>query len=82
MISDEEIFLLYGKNAVVSRKGTFVLVHLDRPSRELVRARTQSFDPDTFFDRDCRVCSLMREGGIVVFDDSSFDDDEEEIVVE
>jgi hypothetical protein len=82
MISDEEIFLLYGKNAVVSRKGTFVLIHLDRPSRELVRARTQSFDPDTFFDRDCRVCSLMREGGIVVFDDSSFEDDEEEIIVE
>jgi len=80
MISDEEIFLLYGKNAVVSRKGQFVLIHLDRPSRALVRARTQSFDPDTFFDRDCRVCSLMREGGIVVFDDSSFEDDEEIIV--
>ena len=80
MISDEEIFLLYGKNAIVSRKGSFVLVHLDRPSRELVRVRTQSFDPDTYFDRDCRVCALMREGGIVVFDDSSFEDDEEIIV--
>jgi hypothetical protein len=80
MISDEEIFLLYGKNAIVSRKGSFVLVHLDRPSRELVRVRTQSFDPDTYFDRDCRVCALMREGGVVVFDDSSFEDDEEIIV--
>jgi hypothetical protein len=80
MISDEEIFLLYGKNAIVSRKGSFVLVHLDRPSRELVRVRTRSFDPDTYFDRDCRVCALMREGGVVVFDDSSFEDDEEIIV--
>jgi len=77
MISKEEIFLLYGKNAIVSRKGRFVLVHLDRPSRALVRARTRDFDPDDFFDRDCPICAMQREGGVIVFDEFSYDGDEE-----
>ena len=80
MISDEEIFFMYGKNAVISRKGRFTLVHLDRPTTELVRVRTENFDPDEFFDCNCPVCDLTKEGGIVVFDDSPFD--EEEILLE
>jgi hypothetical protein len=81
MLSDEEIYLLYGRDAIISRRGRFTLVHLDRPSAELVRARTDEFDPDEFFDPDCRLCLLAREGGIVVFEDpDSYD--EEEILME
>jgi hypothetical protein len=76
MISDEEILFLYGKDAVISRKGRFTFVHLDHPSAGLVRARTESFDPDEFFKCDCRVCQLTREGGVVIFDDSGYDDEE------
>ena len=77
MISDEEIFFFYGKNAIISRKGNFVLVHLDRPSRAVVRSRTRHFNPDEFFHDDCRVCRLARDGGIAVFDETRFNDDEE-----
>jgi hypothetical protein len=80
MISDKEIFFMYGKNAVISRKGRFTLVHLDRPTTELVRVRTENFDPDEFFDCNCPICDLTKEGGIVVFDESPFD--EEEILLE
>jgi hypothetical protein len=76
MLSDEEILFMYGKNAVISRKGRFTLVHLDRPSAELVRARTESFDADEFFKCDCRICELAKEGGVVIFDDSNYDEDE------
>ena len=76
MLSDEEILFMYGKNAVISRQGRFTFIHLDRPSAELVRARTEDFDPDEFFKCDCRVCRLAREGGVVVFDDAAYDDEE------
>src|SRR4051812_21250644 len=77
MMSDEEIFSIYGKGAIISRKGNFVLVHLDRPTRTVVNSRTRGFDPDEFFHNDCRFCRLAREGGVAVFDDSRFDDDDE-----
>jgi hypothetical protein len=76
MLSNEEILFLYGKNAVISHKGRFVLVHLDRPSAELLRSRTEKFDPDEFFHRNCHVCDVTRERGVVVFDDSRFEDEE------
>jgi hypothetical protein len=76
MLSDDEILFMYGKNAVISRKGRFTFVHLDRPSAEVVRLRTDGFDPDEFFLCGCTICELTREGGIVVFDDSAFEDDE------
>jgi len=76
MFSDEEILLIYGKNAVISRKGRFTFVHLDRPSVDLVRARTDNFNPDEFFKCGCKVCELTREGGVVVFDDSPYEDEE------
>jgi len=80
MLTDDEILFIYGKNAVISRSGRFTLVHLDRPSAELVRVRTETFDPDEFFNCDCRICRLTKEGGVVVFDDSAYD--EEEILLE
>ena len=67
---------MYGKNAVISRKGRFTFVHLDRPSAELVVARTRDFDPAEFFKCDCRVCELARDGGIVIFDDSAYEDED------
>ncbi len=80
MISDEEILFLYGKDAVISRKGRFTFVHLDRPSVRLVRLRTEKFDPEEFFKCDCSICRLTKAGGVVVFDDSSYD--EEDILLE
>jgi hypothetical protein len=76
MLSDEEIFFIYGKNAVISRTGRFTFVHLDRPSSDLVRSRTDEFDPEVFFKCDCNICRLTKEGGVVVFDDSSYEDEE------
>lgn len=76
MLSDEEIYFIYGKNAVISRNGRFTFVHLDRPSAELVRIRTDNFDPHEFFQCDCSICAVSKEGGLVVFDESSYDDEE------
>ena len=76
MFSDKEIRFAYGKNAAISRKGKFVLVHLDRPSAALVRARTLEFDPEEFFSRDCPLCQIAKEGGVVVFDDNVFEEDD------
>jgi hypothetical protein len=76
MLSDEEILFMYGKTAVISRRGRYTFVHLDRPSVELVRARTANFDPEEYFKCDCNICVLTREGGVVVFDDSAYDDEE------
>jgi hypothetical protein len=80
MVSDEEIFLMYGKNAVISRKDQFTLVHLDRPSADLVRSRTVNFDADEYFKCGCRICQLVKEGGVILFDDSPYE--EEEILLE
>jgi len=76
MLSDEEILFMYGNDAVISRTGRFILVHLDRPSAELVRARTETFDPEDFLRCDCRVCQLTKEGGIIIFDDSAYEDED------
>ena len=74
MFSDEEVRFTYGKDAIISRKGRFVLVHLDRPSSALVRARTKEFDADEFFLEECPLCQMAKEGGVVVFDDTAFED--------
>ena len=75
MISRKEIRALYGESAVVSRKGTFTLVHLDRPSKATVRRRNREFDPTEFFCPDCPLCQLLKGSGIVVFDDSIFEEE-------
>jgi hypothetical protein len=77
MLSEEEILFLYGKQAIISRKGRFTLVHLDRPSSALVRSRTEEFVPEDYFDDDCWLCQVQKNGGIVIFDDDSAYEDEE-----
>ena len=79
-MTDQEILFMYGKNAVISRNGRFTFVHLDHPSADLVRDRTENFDPEEFFKCGCRICRLTKEGGVVIFDDSAYE--EEEIVLE
>jgi hypothetical protein len=76
MLSNKEIRALYGKNAVISRKGPFVLVHLDRPSRATIIRRRREFNPDEFFCPDCPLCQMLKKSGIVVFDDSIFSDED------
>jgi hypothetical protein len=75
MLSNEEIRAIYGPAAVVSRKGVFVLVHLDSPSAALVRRRTREFRPEDYFFDDCPLCQLLKPGGVVVFDDAVYEDD-------
>jgi hypothetical protein len=74
-MSDEELLFIYGKHAVLSRKGSFVLVHLDGPSAELVQARTDAFEPDEFFSPGCGMCQMLKDGGVIVFNDAIFEDD-------
>jgi hypothetical protein len=79
MLSNKEVRALYGRKAVVSRKGAFVLVHLDCPSKATMRRRRKEFDPARFFCPDCPLCQLLKKSGIVVFDDSIFDEGEETV---
>ena len=72
-VSDADLRVLYGRNAVISRKARFTLVHLDNPSPEVVRQRRREFDPATFFCGDCPLCELMKESGVIVFDESVID---------
>lgn len=76
MISDKELRLIYGRNISISRKGSFALVHLDRPAAELIRERTEDFNPETFFCEHCPFCQMVKDSGVLVFDDSIFDEDE------
>ena len=75
-MSDEELLFTFGKHAVLSRKGDFVLVHLDHPTPELLLRRTEDFDPDVFFHAGCGMCQMLRETRVVVFDDTIFEDEE------
>ena len=75
MLSTKEVHRLYGKDAVVSRSGSFLLVHLDKPSRELVRKRTREFNPDEYFCPDCPLCQMLKEGGVIVYDDFVLDEE-------
>ena len=69
MLADDEIRFLYGKTAIITRKGSFILVHLDHPSRGVIRRRTREFNPERFFVDDCPLCQMMKEGGVVVYDE-------------
>jgi len=76
MLSDHELRLIYGKDISISRKGLFVLVHLDRPAPSVLHERTLEFDPDTFFCDQCPFCQIVRESGVVIFNDTIFEEDE------
>ena len=69
-LSAAEIRALYGKGAVISRKGLFTLVHLDNPSPAVVRQRRCEFDPAKVFCADCPLCRLLKEAAVIVFDES------------
>jgi hypothetical protein len=75
-VSDADVRALYGEHAVISRKGRFTLVHLDNPSRGVIRRRRRLFDPATYFCADCPLCALLKESGVIVFDDAADVDDE------
>ncbi len=81
MISKKEVRRRFGDTAVISRTGGFLLVHLDRPTPELVGERTAAFKPEDYFDPDCPLCELQRAQGLVVFDDYG-DNADEEILLE
>jgi hypothetical protein len=76
MISDKELRLIYGKDISISRKGPFALVHLDRPSRESIRERTEDFNPETFFCEHCPFCQMVKDSGVLIFNDAIYDEDE------
>jgi hypothetical protein len=76
MISDSELRLIYGKEIAISRKGPFALVHLDRPSPELIRERTEEFDPETFFCEHCPFCQMVKDSGVLIFNDAIYEEDE------
>jgi hypothetical protein len=76
MISDKELRLIYGKDIAISRKGSFALVHLDRPPLELILERTEEFNPETFFCEHCPFCQMVKDSGVLIFNDSIYEEDE------
>jgi len=76
MISDSELWLVYGKEIAISRKGPFALVHLDRPGPELIRERTEEFNPETFFCEHCPFCQMVKDSGVLIFNDAIYEEDE------
>jgi hypothetical protein len=76
MISEQELRLIYGNDISISRKGPFLLLHLDRPSESILLERTTEFDPDRFFCENCPLCQIVRESGVVIFNDGILEGDE------
>ena len=69
--SDEDLKRTFGEDVVISRIGSFNLIHLDNPSPEMVERRIAEFDPNDLFEDDCPLCQMLRkEGGNVVYDHS------------
>jgi hypothetical protein len=68
--SDEELKGVFGDNAIISRVGSFNLIHLDNPSPEIIERRISEFDPNDLFEDNCPLCQMLREeGGNVVYDE-------------
>ena len=80
MFSDDEVRARYGAHAIISRKDSFTLVHLDQPDPAQVQSRTEAFDSTEYFEENCPLCTLQRASGIYIFDE--FPDDEEMILLE
>ena len=76
MISDKELRLIYGKDIAISRKSSFVLVHLDHPAPALIRERTEEFNPETFFCEHCPLCQMVKDSGVLIFNDAIYEEDE------
>jgi len=76
MLSNREIRALYGRGVVISRKGAFTLVHLDRPSKATIRRRRREFDPVEFLCPDGPLCQLLKKSAVGSFDDSIYESDD------
>jgi len=69
--TEKELRKMFGKDAVISRIGRFNLIHLDHPSPEEEARRVRNFDPDSLFEDDCPICSMLKkQGGNVIYDDT------------
>jgi hypothetical protein len=67
---DDEIKMIFGEKARVTRIGKFNLIHLDDPDPTELARRIEEFDPEEIFEDDCPLCQMLREqGGNVVYDD-------------
>lgn len=67
---DDEIKMIFGEKAQVTRIGKFNLIHLDDPDPIELARRIEEFDPEEIFEDDCPLCRMLREqGGNVVYDD-------------
>ena len=80
MLTDDEVRARYGPDVAISRKGRFVLVHVDAPTQATVETRTEAFDPGVCFEAGCPLCEIQRSQGIYVFE--SFPDEDEEILLD
>lgn len=59
----------YGPDAVISGKGDYILVHLDRPSLATLEHRTATFNPEVHFDDACALCREQQQRRVVIFGD-------------
>ena len=74
---DEFIKKHYGQDAIIVRLGYINIIHLDHPSEQTIRERTEEImreelNDETFFD-DCPLCQEMKEHpyDIVYYDKNS-----------
>ena len=79
MITNDELRVLYGPEAVMSVSEPYALIHLDKPDVQTIAKRTAEFNPDTYFACDCRICAVTKESGIVVFDENAYSDLDDQI---
>jgi len=77
MFTKTELRARYGQDVAVTRRRGFWLVHADKPKPEVIRERTESFDPDDYFEPGCPLCAIQRTRRVVVFDDFSVFEEEE-----
>ena len=68
--NDDELRMIFGEDAQVTRVGKFNLIHLDNPDPAELARRIAEFDPEEILEDDCPLCRMLREqGGNVVYDD-------------
>ena len=78
---DDEYFKKhYGENAKYVKLGQLNIVHLDNPSEEIIRKRTEEImreelRDEAFFD-DCPLCQEMKKHpyDVVYYDQSEFEE--------
>jgi len=63
--TDKFLRRMYGKDAIIVRLGHINIIHLDHPSRKIIRERTEEImreelRDEAFFD-DCPLCQEMKK---------------------